>query len=128
MHLSIISSNRESIFRGREYRTEVISRSGVVISITNCYNRVFMFIRLFLCLSVACIATKKEKRCVISSGISDILSVCLSKCIYTSRVPCTKVLSQSTSGFGFFIPFDRSRRARQACDVTFSNFATQEKL
>jgi len=31
---------------------------------------------------------------------------------YMSRVPCTKVLSQSTSGFGFFIPFERSRRAR----------------
>jgi len=45
-----------------------------------------------------------------------------------SRVPCTKVLSQSTSGFGFFTPFDRSRRARQACDISFSNFATQEKL
>jgi len=26
----------------------------------------------------------------------------------------------------FFTPFDRSRRARQACDVSFSNFATQE--
>ena len=37
----------------------------------------------------------------------------------TSRVPCTKVLSQSTSGFGFFTPFDRSRRARQTCDVSF---------
>jgi len=45
-----------------------------------------------------------------------------------SRVPCTKVLSQSTSGFGFFTPFDRSGRARQACDISFSNFATQEKL
>jgi len=45
-----------------------------------------------------------------------------------SRVPCTKVLSQSISGFGIFTPFDRSRRTRQACDVSFSNFATQEKL
>jgi len=45
-----------------------------------------------------------------------------------SRVPCTKVLSQSTSGFGLFTPFNRSQRARQACDVSFSNFATQEKL
>jgi len=46
---------------------------------------------------------------------------------HKSSVPCTKVLSQSTSGFGIFTPFDRSRRAR-ACDVSFSNFATQEKL
>jgi len=30
--------------------------------------------------------------------------------------------------FCVFTPFDRSRRARQACDVSFSNFATQEKL
>jgi len=30
--------------------------------------------------------------------------------------------------FNFFTPSDRSRRARQACDVSFSNFATQEKL
>jgi len=34
-------------------------------------------------------------------------------------VPCTKVLSQSTSGFRIFTPSDRSRRARQACYVSF---------
>ena len=36
-----------------------------------------------------------------------------------SSLRSTKVPSQSTFGFAFFIPFDRSRRARQACDVSF---------
>ena len=31
----------------------------------------------------------------------------------------TKVPSQSTSGFAFFIQFDRTQRARQACGVSF---------
>ena len=46
----------------------------------------------------------------------------------TSRVPCTKVLSESTSRFLFFTPSDRSRCGRQASDICFSNFATREKL
>jgi len=45
-----------------------------------------------------------------------------------STLPGTKVLSLSTSGFGFFIPIDRSRRALQASDVSISNFGTLRKL
>ena len=45
-----------------------------------------------------------------------------------STLPGTKVLSQSTSGFGFFVPIDRSRRALQASDVRFSNFGKLRKL
>jgi len=37
----------------------------------------------------------------------------------TSRVPCTKVLYNLLPVLGFFTPFDRSRRARQAYDVRF---------
>jgi len=48
--------------------------------------------------------------------------------IYISRVPCTKVPSQSTSSFRVFTPSDRSRRGQQAGDASFTNFATQEKL
>ena len=48
---------------------------------------------------------------------------------HTSLLPCTKVLPQSISVFGFFyIPFDRSRRALLAWDVSFSNFGTLRKL
>ena len=48
--------------------------------------------------------------------------------IAISTLPGTKVPSQSTSGFGFFIPIDRSRRALQASDVSYSNFGTLRKL